>query len=83
VVVSIVRDIFHWFVLDDMSKRGIALKLNELRVPNLTAYKQQIQKLKYQNPGARQNDGLWSASNVLSILKIRCTLAAWCKNDME
>ncbi|WP_369283211.1 recombinase family protein [Oscillibacter sp. GMB15532] len=66
---GIVRDIFHWYVLDGMSKRGIALRLNELGVPNPTTYKQQVQKLKYQNPGAIQNDGLWSANNVLCILK--------------
>lgn len=64
-----VRDIFHWFVADGMSKRGIALKLNELGVPNPTAYKQRVLKFKYQNPGAKRNDGLWSANNVLGILK--------------
>lgn len=64
-----VRDIFHWFVADGMSKRGIALKLNELGVLNPTAYKQQILKLKYQNPGTKHNDGLWMGQNVDSILK--------------
>ncbi|MEY8352946.1 recombinase family protein [Lachnospiraceae bacterium 54-53] len=64
-----VRDIFHWFVMDGMSKRGIAIKLNELGVPNPTAYKQRVLKLKYQNPGAKMNDGLWSANNVAMILK--------------
>lgn len=64
-----VRDIFHWFVMDGMSKRGIAIKLNELGVPNPTAYKQQVQKMKYQNPGTKLNDGLWTGQNVLSVLK--------------
>lgn len=64
-----VRDIFHWFVMEGMSKRGIAVKLNELGVPNPTAYKQRVLKMKYQNPGAKQNDGLWTGNNVLNILK--------------
>lgn len=64
-----VRDIFHWFVVDGMSKRGIAGKLNELGIPNPTAYKQRVLRLKYQNPGAKLNDGLWSANNVLGVLK--------------
>ncbi|MDR0287818.1 MAG: recombinase family protein, partial [Clostridiales bacterium] len=44
---AVVRDIYNWFVLDGTSKRGIALKLNELGVLNPTAYKQHIQKFKY------------------------------------
>lgn len=64
-----IRNIFHWFVVDGMSKRGIALKLNELGVPNPTAYKQRVLKFKYQNPGTKLNDGLWSSNNVMGILK--------------
>lgn len=64
-----VRDIFNWFVIDGMSKRGIALKLNELGVLNPTAYKQRVQKLKYKNPGTEMNDGLWTGNNVWAILK--------------
>ena len=64
-----VRDIFNWFVVDGMSKRGIALKLNELGVLNPTAYKQRVQKLKYKNPGTEMNDGLWMGTNILSVLK--------------
>ena len=68
-VADIIRDIFHWFVVDGISKRGIAIKLNELGIPNPTAYKQKVLRLKYQNPGAKMNDGLWSPNNVLGILK--------------
>ncbi len=64
-----VRDIFNWFVVDGMSKRGIALKLNELGVLNPTAYKQRVQKFKYQNPGTELNDGLWTGSNIHTLLK--------------
>ena len=63
-----VRDIFHWFVAEGMSRRGIAMRLNELGVPNPTAYKQRVQRLNYQNPGAKGNDERWSANSVLGIL---------------
>ena len=60
-VAGIVRDIFHWFVVDGMSKRGIAVKLNELGTPNPTAYKQKVQRLKYQNPSEDERR-LWSST---------------------
>jgi len=66
---AVVRDIFNWFVVDGMSKRGIALKLNELGVPNPTAYKERVQKLKYRNPGSKLNDGLWKGANIFTLLK--------------
>jgi len=66
---AVVRDIFNWFVIDGMSKRGIALKLNELGVPNPTMYKQQVLKLKYKNPGTDMNDGLWMGANIFTLLK--------------
>ena len=66
---AVVRDIFNWFVVDGMSKRGIALKLNELGVLNPTAYKQRVQKLKYKNPGTEMNDGLWMGSNIYTLLR--------------
>jgi DNA invertase Pin-like site-specific DNA recombinase len=66
---QVVRDIFNWFVVDGMSKRGIALKLNELGVLNPTAYKQRVQKLKYKNPGTEMNDGRWMGSNIYALLR--------------
>jgi len=66
---AVVRDIFNWFVVDGMSKRGIALKLNELGILNPTAYKQRVLKLKYQNPGTEMNDGLWMGSNIYALLR--------------
>lgn len=64
---EIVRKIFHWFADDGMSKRGIAKRLNELGIPNPSAYKRQ-KGLKYCNPRIRSNDGLWSEKTVCSIL---------------
>ena len=66
---AVVRDIFNWFVVNGMSKRGIALKLNELGILNPTAYKQRVLKLKYQNPGTEMNDGLWMGSNIYALLR--------------
>lgn len=64
-----VRDIFSWYVAEGMSKRGIARRLNELGVPNPTAYKQQVQRLRYQNPCARPGGGLWSEKTIAGILQ--------------
>ncbi len=50
-----------------LSKTGIARRLNRLRIPNPTAYKQ-MQGFRYQNPQSGQNDGLWSARTVSAIL---------------
>ena len=36
---QVVLDIFKWFVTEGMSKNGIAKRLNELGIPNPTAYK--------------------------------------------
>ncbi len=64
---EIVRDIFHWFVDEGMSKSGITKRLNELGVPNPTAYKHS-KGFKYCNPNVYKNDGLWSERTVLDIL---------------
>ena len=64
---EIVRDIFHWFVDEGMSKSGIAKRLNELGVPNPTTYKHS-KGFKYCNPNVYKNDGLWSERTVLNIL---------------
>ena len=37
----IVRDVFHWFVRDGMSKNGIVTRLTELGIPSPAAYKRQ------------------------------------------
>ena len=64
---EVVRDIFHWFVDEGMSKSGITKRLNELGVPNPAAYKRQ-KGLKYCNPQIHKNDGLWSEKTVCDIL---------------
>ncbi|MCD7947625.1 MAG: recombinase family protein [Oscillospiraceae bacterium] len=71
---QVVRDIFQWFVYGDgssneaLSKEGIARKLNALAIPNPTRYKAQ-KGMKYQNPRAKENDGLWTGTSVARLLK--------------
>lgn len=65
---DIVRAIFTWFTQEGLSKLGIAKRLNEMGVPNPTAYKRRC-GLSYCNPYGTVNDGLWSASTITRILK--------------
>lgn len=64
---EVVRKIFHWFTEEGMSKSKITKRLNELGIPNPTAYKRQ-KGLKYYNPQTHKNDGLWSEKTVCDIL---------------
>lgn len=64
---EVVREIFHWFADKGMSKSGITKRLNELGIPNPTAYKKR-KGLKYCNPQSNKNDGLWSEKTVSAIL---------------
>jgi len=51
-----------------MSLNGIAHRLNEMGVPNPTAYKHS-KGWQYCNPHAKQNDGLWAGSTVRRMLE--------------
>lgn len=64
---AVVRDIFHWFVEDGMSKCGITRRLNELGIPNPAAYKR-MKGFRYCNPHIQTNDGLWNAKTIRDIL---------------
>lgn len=63
---EVVREIFRLF-LDGMSKRGIAVRLNELGILNPTAYKRS-KGFRYTNPNTARNDGMWSPHTVTIIL---------------
>ena len=71
---EVVKDIFRWYVYGDgtsgkgLSKEGIARKLNAMGVPNPTMYKAK-KGLKYQNPHAKENDGLWMGASISRLLK--------------
>lgn len=64
---EVVKSIFHWFVNEGYSKRGIAQRLNQMGEPNPEAYKKK-KGLKYCNPNSAQNDGLWSSRTIDNIL---------------
>lgn len=64
----VVQDMFAWFVNDGMSKAGIARRLNELGIPNPTAYKRS-KGFHYENPHATANDGLWNPTTVSRMLQ--------------
>ncbi|GHV03310.1 resolvase [Clostridia bacterium] len=71
-IVPIKRDMLNW-ILDGMSLNGVAQKLNELGVPNPTAYKRG-KGWKYSHPQALRNDGLWTGCVVKRILVDRVNL---------
>lgn len=64
---QVVRDMFTWYC-DGMSKNGIAKRLNSLGIPNPTAYKR-TKGFRYENPHAKENDGLWSPTTVSRTLQ--------------
>ena len=65
---NVVQSMFHYFVNEGYSKRGIAQRLSDLGEPNPTAYKKKL-GLKYQSPTSALNDGLWSVRTVSAILQ--------------
>jgi hypothetical protein len=72
-IVPIKRDIYRWLVRDGMSLSGAAQRLNELGIPNPTAYKKSL-GWRYSNPHAKDNDGLWSGATVrrMMLAKVNC-----------
>ena len=62
----VVRDIFHWFVREGMSKNGIVKKLLSMGIPCPAAYKRQ-KGMNYCNPHVDSNP-LWSARSISTIL---------------
>ncbi|MDR1928112.1 MAG: recombinase family protein [Oscillospiraceae bacterium] len=72
-IVPIKREILQWFIRDGMSLAGIAKRLNDLAVPNPTAYKRS-RGFQYCNPGAEACDGLWVGSTVRRILTDKMNL---------
>lgn len=64
---EVVRDIYHWFVNEGMSKMGITRRLNELGIPNPSTYKRK-KGLHYENPRLHNSTGLWGVKTVREIL---------------
>lgn len=65
---QVVRDVFHWFISEGMSKAGIAKRLNEYGILNPAAYKRS-KGLRYENPHCKYNDGLWSPTTITRMLQ--------------
>lgn len=65
-IVPIKRDMLGW-ILGGMSLSGVAQKLNELGIPNPTAYKHSL-GWKYCNPHTKKNDGMWVGCTVKKAL---------------
>ena len=65
---EVVRNIFHWFVDEGMSKNGITKKLTEMGIPTPTAYKHS-KGLNLQTPQISRNDGMWGITTICTILK--------------
>lgn len=64
---EIVKQIFLWSY-SGLGATAIAKRLNEMGVPNPTAYKQS-KGLKYSNPNAIHNSGKWWSQTISRILK--------------
>ena len=64
---SVVRQIYAWF-LNGKSIIGIAKELNEMGIPNPSAYKK-LHGMKYHHPTGKMNDGLWPDSSVRRVLR--------------
>ena len=64
---SVVRQIYDWF-LSGKSIIGIAKELNEMGIPNPSAYKK-LKGMKYHHPAGNLADGLWPDSSVRRILR--------------
>ncbi len=71
-IVTIKRDMLNW-IIGGMSLNGVAHKLNELGIPNPTAYKHS-KGWKYNNPKGEENDGMWVGSTVRRMLLSKVNL---------
>ena len=72
-IAPIKRELLRWTVRDGMSLAGAARRLNELGIPNPTAYKRSL-GWNYHNPNAQNNDGLWVGTTVRRMLLDRVNL---------
>ena len=72
-ILPIKQAILGWILHDGMSLNGVARTLNELGIPNPTAYKRRL-GWTYCNPKAKENDGLWVGTTVRRMLLDRVNL---------
>lgn len=93
---EVVRDIFCWYVYGDMkmekekeerfrgnmSKEGIARRLNDLGIPNPTAYKRR-QGLKYCNPQIEKMMDFGRGLVLQQFSPMKCILELWFRENKE
>ena len=72
-IAPIKREMLRWIVQEGMSLNGVAKRLNEMGIPNPTAYKRSL-GWNYCNPKADENDGLWVGTTVRRMLLDRMNL---------
>ena len=72
-ILPVKQAILGWILHDGMSLNGVARTLNELGIPNPTAYKRRL-GWTYCNPKAKENDGLWVGTTVRRMLLDRVNL---------
>lgn len=66
-IVPIKRNMMNWVIVEKMSLSGIARRLNEMGIPNPSAYKRSI-GWKYNSPNINKSDGLWVGTTVKDVL---------------
>ena len=66
-IVPIKRQMMDWIVGDRMSLSGVTKKLNEMGIPNPSAYKRS-KGWKFCNPSSAKSNGLWSRPTVKEVL---------------
>ena len=64
---EIVRQIYSWYLNEELSTCGIARKLNELKIPSPTKYRW-LKGEKYKNPQCKNLNPLWTTTVVTTIL---------------
>lgn len=76
-----VKQIYDWY-LEGYGTQHIAYKLNENQIPNPTIYKQN-KGLKYTNPSATDNYGLWNKTTIKRILKNEVYIGNMVQHKLE
>jgi len=66
-IVPVKRELFSWIVHEGISLNGAAHRMNDIGIPNPSAYKRSL-GWNYCNPNSIKNDGLWTGSTVRRIM---------------
>ena len=72
-IVPVKKEIYGWIVREGMSLNGAAHRLNEMGVPNPSAYKRSL-GWNFRHPQVEKSDGLWTGTTVRRMLLDRVNL---------